>query len=223
MKYLLGLAGAWFGALILGTLFFLVTSDGKSFLRALRAGREYRDAMGDGVFTATLCALAGAIPGAFLGLAIGEKFDKWFVGERKVIDAGTQTRGASPSYADAERIRDLERLGALKEKGLLDNEEFISEKKKILASSYGERTNQEARIDTEVSPPVSSTEVDEALFGNGLSVAQYSIEQGADYEVICVTDSAGRKTDFSPADEALFEAAKARLVALGVPTVHVRA
>jgi hypothetical protein len=58
--------------------------------------------------------------------------------------------------------------------------------------------------------------VDEFLFGRGLTVRNYFIDTRDGFELICFTHSDGREFDLSVSDDRLKLAAVARLKALGV-------
>ena len=102
---------------------------------------EYPDASYDEVFGGTRDKVVKAVREANIGERVGEQASKLRLPEVRRPEPGNHSAGeagagaaasaAPPEEADA-RLQRLERLGALREKGVLTDEEFASEKARLL-------------------------------------------------------------------------------------------
>ena len=74
--------------------------------------------------------------GAVKSANIGERMEKLRLPEARKGGEGKGGEGASTAVADQDsRLARLEKLGDLKEKGVLSDEEFAAEKAKIMGDS----------------------------------------------------------------------------------------
>jgi len=67
----------------------------------------------------------------------------------------------------------------------------------------------------------ASSHIDKFLFGQGVGLKDFFIEQTPVSEVVCYRDSEGRSFDLMISDDNLAQEAKTRLKALGVRIVKV--
>ncbi len=99
-----------------------------------QAEEEYPDAEYGEVFGDTRDKVVGAVKDANIGERMGEQASKLRRPERRPGGEGTETSEAPTAALDDEdaRLRRLERLASLREKGVLTDEEFAAEKARLL-------------------------------------------------------------------------------------------
>jgi hypothetical protein len=105
-----------------------------------QAAEEFPEASYDDVFGGTRDKVVNAVKDANIPEKVGEQAAKLRLPERRSpAEAETQaeaaTEAATPVHEDDVRLERLERLGALREKGILTEEEFAAEKARILTPS----------------------------------------------------------------------------------------
>ncbi len=103
-----------------------------------QTAEEYPDATYDDVFGHTRDKVVGAVRDANIGERVGEQASKLRLPERRpgsgeAAASEAPTAVAPVSEADA-RLERLERLASLREKGILTDEEFATEKSRLLSA-----------------------------------------------------------------------------------------
>jgi hypothetical protein len=97
---------------------------------------EFPDATYDDTFGGTRDKVVGAVKDANIGERVGEQASKLRLPERKSggsEDSSSEAPTATlPSNSEDARLARLERLGALRDKGILSDEEFAAEKTRLL-------------------------------------------------------------------------------------------
>jgi hypothetical protein len=100
-----------------------------------QTAEEYPDASYDDVFGRTRDKVVSAVKDANIPERVGEQASKLRLPERRPTaegggDGATETM---PVSAEEERLARLERLGTMREKGILTEEEFSLEKARLLS------------------------------------------------------------------------------------------
>jgi Short C-terminal domain len=97
---------------------------------------EYPDASYDEVFGNTKDKVVTAVKDANIPEKVGEQASKLRLPERRPAggdrDGGEAPTQTLPAHADDARLERLERLGSLRDKGILTEEEFAAEKARLL-------------------------------------------------------------------------------------------
>ncbi|HEY8502910.1 MAG TPA: SHOCT domain-containing protein [Solirubrobacterales bacterium] len=98
---------------------------------------EFPDATYDEVFGRTRDKVVGAVKDANIGERVGEQASKLRLPERLRSDEGEGAEAPTatlPVDAEDARLQRLEKLGELRDKGILTEEEFAAEKSRLLGS-----------------------------------------------------------------------------------------
>ncbi len=105
-----------------------------------QAAEEFPDAQFSDVFGRTRDRMVGAVKDANIGERVGEQASKLRLPERRPGGADAPTREAPTEVLPEEdaRLQRLERLGTLREKGILSDEEFEAEKARLLGGEDGD-------------------------------------------------------------------------------------
>jgi hypothetical protein len=94
---------------------------------------EFPEATYDETFGSTRDKVVGAVKDANIGERVGEQASKLRLPERhKGEDAAEAPTATLPANPEDARLERLERLGSLRDKGILTDEEFAAEKAKLL-------------------------------------------------------------------------------------------
>lgn len=98
---------------------------------------EFPDTTYDEIFGGTRDKVVGAVKDANIGERVGEQASKLRLPERRAgrgseVSAAEAPTAALPTDEEDARLERLERLGALRDKGILTDEEFAAEKARLL-------------------------------------------------------------------------------------------
>jgi hypothetical protein len=100
-----------------------------------QAAEEFPDASYEGVFGGTRDKVVGAVRNANIGERVGEQASKLRLPEKREQGAPMTPTATIPVSEEDARLQRLERLGTLRENGILTDEEFAAEKARLLGES----------------------------------------------------------------------------------------